>query len=81
VRALEVFICWARLFLASEAYHRNLAKRKDNGVLDDGEKLMPVDALGMVMIIHGEEFGEDSPFGVSSFRSAIYIGMLMWMGR
>ncbi|KAJ7913976.1 hypothetical protein B0H13DRAFT_2659425 [Mycena leptocephala] len=54
-----------RLFLASEAYHRNLAKRKDNGVLDDGEKLMPVDALGMVMIIHGEEFGEDSPFGNS----------------
>ncbi|KAJ7212419.1 hypothetical protein B0H12DRAFT_1242428 [Mycena haematopus] len=26
---------------------------------------MPIDALGIVMIIHGEEFGEDSPFGNS----------------
>ncbi|KAJ7804601.1 hypothetical protein B0H14DRAFT_3091781 [Mycena olivaceomarginata] len=54
-----------RLFLASEAYHRNMAKKKDNGALDDAEKLMPVDTLGIVMIIHGEEFGEDSPFGNS----------------
>ncbi|KAJ7250534.1 hypothetical protein B0H12DRAFT_664538 [Mycena haematopus] len=54
-----------RLFLASETFHRNLAKRKDNGALDDAEKLMPIDALGIVMIIHGEEFGEDSPFGNS----------------
>ncbi|KAF7370320.1 BAR-domain-containing protein [Mycena sanguinolenta] len=54
-----------RLHLASEVFHKNLAKRKDNGALDDAEKLMPVDALGIVMIIHGEEFGEDSPFGNS----------------
>ncbi|KAJ6581915.1 hypothetical protein B0H19DRAFT_1116962 [Mycena capillaripes] len=54
-----------RLFLASEAYHRNLAKKKDAGALDDAEKLLPVDTLGIVMIIHGEEFGEDSPFGNS----------------
>lgn len=52
-----------RLFLASEAYHRNMVKKKDNDALDDAEKLMPVDTLGIVMIIHGEEFGEDSPFG------------------
>ncbi|KAJ7180971.1 hypothetical protein C8R46DRAFT_1071048 [Mycena filopes] len=54
-----------RLFLASEAYHKNLAKKKDNGALDDAEKLLPVDTLGIVMIIHGEEFGQDSPFGNS----------------
>ncbi|KAJ7714733.1 hypothetical protein B0H16DRAFT_1617851 [Mycena metata] len=54
-----------RLFLASEAYHKNLAKKKDNGALDDTEKLLPVDTLGIVMIIHGEEFGQDSPFGNS----------------
>ncbi|KAJ7485736.1 hypothetical protein FB451DRAFT_1083236 [Mycena latifolia] len=54
-----------RLFLASEAYHRNLAKKKDAGALDDAEKLLPVDTLGIVMIIHGEEFGPDSAFGTS----------------
>ncbi|KAF7316533.1 BAR domain-containing protein [Mycena indigotica] len=52
-----------RLFLASEAYHRALSKRKDNAALDDSEKLLPIETLGIVMVIHGEEFGEDSPFG------------------
>ncbi|KAJ7684416.1 hypothetical protein DFH06DRAFT_1462756 [Mycena polygramma] len=54
-----------RLFMASEAYHRNLAKKKEADALDDAEKLLPVDTLGIVMIIHGEEFGQDSPFGNS----------------
>ncbi|KAF7291627.1 BAR domain-containing protein [Mycena chlorophos] len=54
-----------RLFLASEAYHRALAKRKDNAALDDSEKMLPVETLGIVMVIHGEEFGSDSPFGAS----------------
>ncbi|KAJ7785276.1 hypothetical protein DFH07DRAFT_935054 [Mycena maculata] len=54
-----------RLFMASEAYHKHLAKKKDNAALDDPEKLLPLDTLGIVMIIHGEEFGSDSPFGNS----------------
>ncbi|KAJ7512973.1 hypothetical protein B0H11DRAFT_1948248 [Mycena galericulata] len=54
-----------RLFMASEAYRKHLAKKKDNEALDDAEKLLPVDTLGIVMIIHGEEFGQDSPFGNS----------------
>ena len=58
-----------RLFLASEAYHRNLAKKKDNDALDDAEKLLPVDTFGIVMIIHGEEFAQDSPFGLFSAGS------------
>ncbi|KAJ7635099.1 hypothetical protein FB45DRAFT_910766 [Roridomyces roridus] len=54
-----------RLFVASETYHRHLSKRKDNAALDDADKLLPVEALGVVMIIHGEEFGSDSAFGNS----------------
>ncbi|KAJ7064664.1 hypothetical protein C8F01DRAFT_1127609 [Mycena amicta] len=54
-----------RLFLASEAYHRALSKRKENAALDDSEKLLPVETLGIVMVIHGEEFAQDSPFGMS----------------
>ncbi|KAJ7195882.1 hypothetical protein C8J57DRAFT_1443090 [Mycena rebaudengoi] len=54
-----------RLFLASEAYQKNMAKRKDNEALDDAEKLLPIDTLGIVMIIHGEEFGTESAYGNS----------------
>jgi hypothetical protein len=49
--------------VASEAYHHSLVKKKDSEVLDVPEKLLPIDALGMVMILHGEEFLEDSAFG------------------
>ncbi|KIM41972.1 hypothetical protein M413DRAFT_141729 [Hebeloma cylindrosporum] len=52
-----------RLIVASEEYHHALSKRKQSHVLDEGEKMLPVDSLGVVMIIHGEEFGEDSVFG------------------
>ena len=31
--------------------------------LDDADKMLPVDILGVVMIHHGEEFGEESAFG------------------
>ena len=49
--ARYLLILRTRLFLASETYHKYLAKRKDNGAFDDTEKLMPVDGLGIVMII------------------------------
>ncbi|KAJ3922203.1 hypothetical protein F5877DRAFT_75460 [Lentinula edodes] len=52
-----------RLFLASKGYHHSLTKKKDNLALDDPEKLLPLDTLGIVMITHGEEFGGDSEFG------------------
>ncbi|KAJ3969487.1 hypothetical protein EV361DRAFT_999069 [Lentinula raphanica] len=52
-----------RLFLASKGYHHSLTKKKDNLALDDPEKLLPLDTLGIVMINHGDEFGTDSEFG------------------
>jgi hypothetical protein len=48
---------------ASNLYHRVLTKKKDCDALDEPGKLLPIDALGMVMILHGEEFREDSVFG------------------
>jgi len=53
-----------RLILASEQYHHALSKRKQSNVLEEAEKMLPVDSLGVVMIIHGKEFREDSVFGV-----------------
>ncbi|KAF9265080.1 BAR-domain-containing protein [Marasmius fiardii PR-910] len=54
-----------RLFFACETYHHILKKKKDCLALDDPEKLLPIDILGIIMITHGEEFGEDSVFGSS----------------
>ncbi|KAG6865587.1 hypothetical protein C0991_001136 [Blastosporella zonata] len=54
-----------KLLAASEAYQHTLAKKKKNDAFEDAEKLMPIDTLGIVMIVHGEEFGEDSAFGTS----------------
>ncbi|KAF7975976.1 hypothetical protein HWV62_8122 [Athelia sp. TMB] len=53
-----------KLQFASDAYHHSLSKRKDYSDIDEGsEKLLPVDALGIVMLKHGQEFGEDSAYG------------------
>ncbi|KAF9074886.1 hypothetical protein BDP27DRAFT_1316132 [Rhodocollybia butyracea] len=52
-----------RLLLASKGYHHSLTKKKDNLALEDPEKLLPLDTLGIVMITHGDEFGSDSEFG------------------
>ncbi|OSX56972.1 hypothetical protein POSPLADRAFT_1186266 [Postia placenta MAD-698-R-SB12] len=54
-----------RLHVASEDYQHTLSKKKECEALDEAEKLLPIDALGVVMIKHGEEFGEDSAFGTS----------------
>ncbi|KAL0571451.1 hypothetical protein V5O48_010520 [Marasmius crinis-equi] len=53
-----------RLYFACDAYNHALKKKKDCLALDDPEKLLPIDILGIVMITHGEEFG-DSVFGTS----------------
>ncbi|OCH90077.1 BAR-domain-containing protein [Obba rivulosa] len=54
-----------RLHVVSEEYREYLCKKKHSEALEGSDKMMPVDALGVVMIQHGEEFGEDSAYGVS----------------
>ncbi|KAF8064245.1 hypothetical protein FPV67DRAFT_1629313 [Lyophyllum atratum] len=55
----------AKLLAASEAYQHALSKKKKNEAFEDAEKLLPIDMLGIVMVVHGEEFGDDSAFGTS----------------
>ncbi|KAL4244252.1 hypothetical protein ABKN59_010043 [Abortiporus biennis] len=54
-----------KLHVTSSNYKHVLSKKKDCEVLPDEGKLHPVDALGIVMIQHGEEFGDESAFGNS----------------
>ncbi|KAG5733819.1 Meiotically up-regulated gene 137 protein [Termitomyces sp. T112] len=54
-----------KLLAASGAYQHTLAKKKKNDAFEDSEKMLPIDTLGIVMIVHGEEFGDDSAFGPS----------------
>ncbi|KIP06763.1 hypothetical protein PHLGIDRAFT_128090 [Phlebiopsis gigantea 11061_1 CR5-6] len=54
-----------KLHVASEDYHHALSKKKLSEAVDSEDKLLPIDALGVVMIQHGEEFGDDSAFGTS----------------
>ncbi|KAG9310889.1 hypothetical protein JVU11DRAFT_8747 [Chiua virens] len=52
-----------RLQAASEDYHHVLSKMKESPSSGETEKLMPLDALGIVMVTHGEEYSDDSAFG------------------
>ncbi|EJD43005.1 BAR-domain-containing protein [Auricularia subglabra TFB-10046 SS5] len=54
-----------RLHSASTAYHAYLLKKKQSDALAEPAKVFPVEALGLVMINHGEEFGDESAFGQS----------------
>ncbi|KAG2005809.1 cell division control protein 25 [Coprinopsis cinerea AmutBmut pab1-1] len=54
-----------KLHIAAEAYHHALSKKTLNEALGDSDKLLPIDALGIVMLVHGEHFPEDSDFGTS----------------
>lgn len=57
-----------RLQTVSDNYHRFLSKKKALDVApEEPDKLSARDAFGIVMIAHGEEFGEDSAFGTSLF--------------
>ena len=49
-----------------------LSKKKESAVAQETEKLMPLDALGIVMISHGEEFGDDSAFGAPTLFCNFY---------
>ncbi|KZV86090.1 BAR-domain-containing protein [Exidia glandulosa HHB12029] len=54
-----------RLHMATRDYHRYLLKKRQTDALDEPQKIMPVETLGLVMINHGEEFGDESAFGQS----------------
>lgn len=51
----------------SDNYHRFLSKKKEI-LPEESAKLSARDAFGIVMISHGEEFGDDSAFGASLRR-------------
>ncbi|KAM6493364.1 hypothetical protein JOM56_011498 [Amanita muscaria] len=46
-------------------HQKYLSKKKLNEALDEAEKLLAIDALGVVMIVPGEEYHDDSVFGNS----------------
>ena len=50
----------------AEAHHHSLAKESE--VIKDIDKLLPIDILGIAMIRHGEDFGDDSEFGSALVR-------------
>ncbi|KAL1692462.1 hypothetical protein GGG16DRAFT_51371 [Schizophyllum commune] len=50
-----------RLVYAAEGFAHFLAKKKANEAIDSGEKLLPIDTLGVAQITHGEEF--ESEYG------------------
>lgn len=61
-----------RLEVASEEFRAHLCKKKEcEALITEGsvpaagrdEKLAPIEALGIVMIRHGEEFGDESVYG------------------
>ncbi|KAJ7585082.1 hypothetical protein C8J56DRAFT_1166265 [Mycena floridula] len=54
-----------RLHIVSETYHHVLSKKTICDAVEDTDKHLPVEALGIAMIAHGEEFGDDSVFGTS----------------
>lgn len=73
-----------RLHIAAEDFQRSLAKKKDSDAMDAGEKITRIDALGIVMIKNGEEYGEDSGYGMSGSRSrsvAVVIRLFSMQGR
>ncbi len=54
-----------RLDVASDDYRHYLMKKNLSEAVENEEKLLAAGALGVVMIKHGEAFGEDTPCGQS----------------
>lgn len=64
LRFMGAVLTWGgRLLVASDAYHHALSRKKESEALNDDAKLLAIDALGIVMTIHGEDYGEDSLYG------------------
>lgn len=40
-----------------------MTRKKESDAVDEEDKLLATDALGLVMIKHGEEFGDESAYG------------------
>jgi hypothetical protein len=60
------------LLAASTAYLHALSKKQDcSQFLDDPAESLPMDALGMVMILHGEDFPDNSAFGNPSIHEIL----------
>ncbi|KAF9476906.1 BAR-domain-containing protein [Pholiota conissans] len=57
-----------RLMTASEGYQHALSKKKLSEAFADGEKMIPIDSLGLVMINHGEEYSTESQFGTALIK-------------
>lgn len=55
-----------RIQEACSEYYGYLHKKKEYPEVEEGVKMLSIDALGVVMVAHGEEFGSDSAFGKSS---------------
>ncbi|KAF8331993.1 uncharacterized protein EI90DRAFT_3123080 [Cantharellus anzutake] len=54
-----------RLSTVSQAYIKALTKKLDIDIDSTSGKTLPAEALGLVMIGHGDEFGEESVYGQS----------------
>lgn len=52
-----------RLSFVSDAYIKALNKKKDLDPDATKDKALPIEALGLAMISHGDEFGESSVYG------------------
>lgn len=55
--------------MASEAYWKHLAKRKE---IEGEQSVSAIESLAMVMVAHGEEFGDQSAYG-ELVLSGIYL--------
>lgn len=66
-----MLLLFCRLQIVSDNYHRFLSKKKAlDDLPEEPGKVSARDAFGIVMISHGEEFGEDSAFGTLPLRLA-----------
>jgi hypothetical protein len=53
----------SRLHTVCSEYHGYLHKKKEYPHVEQGVKMLAVDAMGAVMMSHGDDFGDDSAFG------------------
>ena len=49
--------------MVTEEYCSSLSRKKFSEAMTEPEKLLAVDALGVVMINHGQEFEDESKYG------------------
>lgn len=71
INSLEVISCHFRLYEACGEYHKHLQKKKEYSSVEEGVTMLALDAVGAVMMSHGEEFGEDSAFGMLCLHSPL----------